>query len=358
MPVFIKGAAGAPKNEFGNKLLYGVGNIFTDESLVVTHDEGDEIWTKTGGEQARGCIDDDGNIVFTSQASAGSAITKIDPDGNVIWTNNEVIYPTDLDIDEAGNIYVTHLTTGANNAVSFRKIDKSGNEIWRKVLSNLSHYCNAVACRDNCIYIGTSAAIGYKSLIKYDSSGNEIWSITNRYGFNDIDTDSDGGVYAASPSNATNKTFCKYDKDGNEVFLLGRANTAQRVKCSKDSVFVSYNPNTTESFAKHQHDGTFVWKNLESAIPNVRGIEVDENGNVYIVCYSNGSNNPVIRKYNSSGNLLWSSALSGTVFYYGRDILLDRKGIAYCLGGSDLVGTNVIKKMYLSKEYRLEREIL
>ncbi|MBE2226094.1 MAG: T9SS type A sorting domain-containing protein [Ignavibacteria bacterium] len=77
----------------------------------------------------------------------------------------------------------------------------------------------------------------------------------------------------------------------------------------------------------------------------VKGIDVDASGNVYIVGYINNGNDYdiITLKYNSSGTQQWTSVFDRGGNDKGNAIVVDRSGNVYITGSSDTLGTSNIR---------------
>lgn len=193
-----------------------------------------------------------------------------------------------------------------------RKYQPDGVEQWTRLFSGDFAAGSAVVDRAGNVFVGGGVDVG-SFVLKYDPNGNELWtqrfnirgSISGFESVNSLATDGAGNVYAAgvasgSPpseprSGAWNGYVRKHDANGQEIW--------------------------TRQF---QVAGGTVANDLE----------VDGSGNVYVVGttrypgFDPPSLDVFVRKYDSSGNDLWTQLFGGSE----RDV-----GSAVALGGPEVV---------------------
>jgi cysteine-rich repeat protein len=151
---------------------------------------------------------------------------------------------------------------------------------------------------------------------KYDSSGTVVWTRefgTSSYDMaNDVSADSSGNIYVGGDTYGT---------------LPG-----QTASGSMDA-FVR----------KYDSTGTVVWTNQfgTSSEDYVQGVSVDSSGNVYAVGFAGfnlsgqtylGSGDAFVRKYDSSGNILWTRQFGTSGYDVANDVSVDSSGNVYVAG--------------------------
>jgi hypothetical protein len=193
----------------------------------------------------------------------------------------------------------------------------------------------------NGVSVTGTADFGNVILVKYDGSGAAQWSRTLTSGpsysrYNSVALDSFGNIYAAGRIDRGTYGF------GNDVTATGRADNAS-------SLLVKYSPT-----------GTAVWAqslNSNSENGQFQGVAVDGVGNVYAVgtvdnsgsySFGNGvwvtgtntASNPVLVKYNSSGQAQWAKTItSGSGGAAFSAAAVDRAGNVYVVGFIAFQGT-------------------
>ena len=268
-------------NFFVNQEEYGEGiAVDADKNIYVvgsenTITEGDNIWIRkygTGG---------------TSVAWTRTYNDAIDGDD----------YGKDIAVDSDKNVYVVGYETvsGQGRNIWVRKYDSSGTEVWTRTHNGSNNsddegYGIAVDDDKNVYVVGYEDIGGAPGNVvwvrKYNSSGTEVWTRT----YNDpedrvdegygIAVDADKNVYVVGYEGVNNDDIWvrKYDSGGNELWT-------KRHNGSADSSDKGY------------------------------GIAVDGDKNVYVAGFETTSSQGEdiwIRKYDSSGNVIWTKTHNGS----------------------------------------------
>lgn len=248
-----------------------------------------------------GTVDFDPGPGVSSLTSTGSgldiSVAKYGPAGNLIWAKkmggNGPDHPHGVTVDTSGNIYTTGYFNSAcdfdpgagtysiNNYTNYgdvfiSKLDKNGNFVWAKSIGN-------PATNDFCFSIST------------DDAKNVY--ITGSY----------SGTWDFDPGVGTHSLTAVGDID---IYVL-----------------------------KLDANGNFAWvKTIGAAFTDdAGGVAADAQGNTYVTGYTSTSNfahYAFVRKYNTSGSLLWNQQITGGPSYGGR-ISVDKMGNSYSTGNFD-----------------------
>lgn len=178
-------------------------------------------------------------------------------------------------------------------------------------------------------------------VIKYDSYGNEIWSIQagggTSEGIIDFHVDAQGNVYGVY----TSYYYYYYSPTNNG----GGKHDANIFKINSDGTIA-----WTDSWDNQECD--FYGKVLDD---HAVAIDVDAAGSVYFLIKSDfscgsyySSFSSVIRKYDASGNLLWTLTDNGV----HTDIVTDGSGNVYLLGHGNVSKTDSGGTLLCSAELR------
>ncbi len=274
-----------------------------------------------------------------------------------------------ISVDSTG-VYVVGYTQGtlpgqssAGDRDAFvRKYDSSGNEVWtRQFGTSASDAANGVSADSTGIYVvgytqdtlpDQTSAGSYDAFVrKYDTAGNEVW--TRQFGTssfdaaNGVSVDSTG-IYVVGYTQDTfpglssagdrDAFLRKYDAAGNDVWTrqFGESNADAANGVSVDSTGI-YVAGSMEHFVadqsaaggddgfvrRHDASGNEAWthhfqaENTHDDAAN--GVSADSTG-IYVVGYtqgtfldpsSTGGYYVFVRKYNVSGNKVWTRQFGG-----------------------------------------------
>ena len=338
-------------------------------------------------------IDSDGSlyIVGTQNLSGPTQrilLAKYSYTGKLLWQKNIGLvtgYNTSgvgLILDSSNNIYVSgNLSNSPNSGGDTNfliiKLSNSGDIIWQKKINSTSSPVNYG--RDEKIFVDSSNNIyvlgsqsysqGNSFVAKLDSSGTILWQQNLQYAEGrNLNVDSSGNVYITGllfisnfPANSDENLFLmKIDSSGtlqwrrmiaqlpNSGYCAGEGITFD----SSNNVYVvgwydrSGGNNTTQNIllAKYNSSGDIQWqKQLGGSSGDGRGqgIVMDASSTFfYIIGYYNaygstGFKDILIAKYNLSGDLQWQRYLGNTRYSYGYGISLDTTGNLYVGGTSE-----------------------
>jgi len=276
----------------------------------------------------------------SSSGGTDAFIRKYDGSGNEIWTRQFGTSDNDIArgvvVDTSGNVYVAGETRGAlpgqtssgGRDAFVRKYDGSGNEIWTKQFGTPStDFAKSIAVdASGNVYVagetwnalpGQSYAGGGDTFVrKYDGSGNEFW--TRQFGTFTTDSaygvtvDTSGNVYVAgttggalpeqSSSGGWDAFVRKYDGSGNEIW------TRQ---------FGSSATDFAESVAVDASDNVYVAGETWGALPGQT---------------SSGYEDAFVRKYDGSGNELWTRQFGTSTSDVARGVVVDTSDNVYVAG--------------------------
>lgn len=249
-------------------------------------------------------VDLSGNVYVTGGGD-DAFVRKYDQNGNVKWTRTFGSTASDfgngLAVDPVGNIYVAGKTEGALPGQTLfgfsdafiRKCDPNGNEVWTRQfhLGPTSTFANDSALAIALDSSGNAFVVGYTDrtagnaqdafIQKFDTNGNAAWNrewgVTESENATGVDVDGSGNAYVVNDN-------------------LG-------------------SPNAFKQFRKYDPAGNVVWSTLLDANTHPYSVAVDATGNSYITGSaitlpgqpSFGGSDAFVRKYNSSGGVVWTN---------------------------------------------------
>ncbi len=315
----------------------------TDALIQKYTSAGDVLWTRqfgtSGGDDGADVIVDPGGYVYVAgyKGSTGDAypgqtnmggtdayVRKFEPSGTVIWTrqfgtaSNDSISAISADSD--GNICVAGVTAGAfpgqtNTGLAdvfVRKCDPDGNIVWTRQFGTTGSDGAAGICvnAEGEIYVAgyvagalpgqADAGINDAYIRKYDADGNEIWTRQFHGTASYASERADGGM--------------GLDRYGN-IYVAGKTYTTfpgQTSSGSQDIFVCKYDPSGNMSWVRQ-----FGSSGMDIAY----GSTVDPGGNCYVAGYvagllpgqtNLGGGDAFIRKYNATGNEIWTRQFGST----------------------------------------------
>lgn len=360
----INGALVWAKNLSGNQWVYGE-NIDIDAAgnLYVTGYFG-------------GTADFDPSASTANLGVAGESdifFAKYDNNGNYLWANriggSEDDRGKDIHHDGNGNIFITGGVTGTvdfdpssgvfnlshslSKDIYLAKYDDDGNFLWVNAFGSPTTSFEEGLAVDtdpagnpylSAYYFGTvdfdpsanTANLGQVNgdetvIAKYDVNGNYLWANMIGKGMqergNSIKVDASGNVYIVGNFAGT----VDFDPSANNVNLTSEGNN--------DIFIAKYDNNGNYSWAKH-----FGGNSADYG----RGIDVDANGNVYLVgsfqetvifddviqyaLTVSGFADYFVAKYTNNGDFIWVNRIGDTGFEEGMDVIVDVNENIYVTG--------------------------
>lgn len=280
-----------------------------------------QIPTSQASEFATGVVAEVTSLYMTGTrvvfgVSGEGFVRRYDATGRAVWDRRLDASTRDLALSDQ-NLYVVGAADalpgqrGAGGLDAFvRKYDATGNELWtRQFGTPITDLANGVAADDTGVYVAAFIGQGQNAspemlVRKYDPDGNELW--TRPFGMpsvaRGIAVDA-GGVYVAGLAveglQAKESFIRKYDAVGNELW--------------------------TRWFGARTIDPPGVTVILESAT----GLSTDGSG-IYVV--SAGSH-PTLRKFDAAGSESWSRPLGPGRFVTSK-VRADSTGV-YVAGSVD-----------------------
>jgi hypothetical protein len=276
------------------------------EMAVVKYDgDGNFLWDFTHGEswwEPRGLATDpdDGFIVLCREGAHSTPfLFRGDDDGTILWQANPEPGVYALGLDSGGNSFVTGIDEGDDFHTA--KFDPSGIVLWEKTYGgpdDAHDFPFEVVVDDsgNAFVMGTSRSEEEKpvfQLVKYTPSGTQAW--VKRY-------DDTSEVHH-------NPTDFTVDSDGN-VLIAGSSR-----EWSKNNDYL-----TT---IKYNTSGTVLWNETYDDEFDLRTIEVDDSGNVYL---AGGDDNFTAIKYDSDGAFQWRISYGNNDSGVAQDLAADSAG--------------------------------
>lgn len=336
-PVFIGG------DRFWRVAKYdSSGNLLWSKTPL----RGELLWGKTPlGYEANGiAIDTSGNLIVVGEAGVIESywvIMKYEPNGNMLWGteyigsggNADIV--EDVAVDTSGDIYAVGSDYTNINRWMVRKYDSNGNFLWSRTNSEVgvaAGAANGVVCDSlgNVYVAGTVSATGSGVLYdwkitKYDTNGTMLWNIHYNGEENEYDDATgirlgrDGFLYVYGSTYLGNVNvfdrshvagrdlFLKIDTDGNIIkrirpFSLDYCNVSGVAASAGGNIIaiqkaIGY-PSSICDFGCLNASGNVIWR---AAGGNDResfaAIDMDDEGNLYTVAYSDINNNWITEKH-------------------------------------------------------------
>ena len=384
--IAINCSAGIAEAPYTIEWTRQLGTSAEDSGYGVATDSSGSVWIAGHTKGSLGAANAGGYDAFLS---------KYDSSGGLLWTSQLGTSASDagtcIATDDSGHIYITGTTGGplgaseAHSSDAFlTKYDASGNLLWiRQHKSYASDYgCDVATDNSGNIYmsgstmgrLGVSAAGGFDAFLsKYDSSGNLLWTrqlgtARREYG-SGVATDAWGNVcitgYTKGSLVATNAGgddvfLSKYNASGD--LLWTRQFGTPEDDCGYDAatdgsgnVYITgmtkgslqaSNAGLRDAFlSKFNNSGNVLWTRQFGTLEKDygRGVATDRSGNVYISgqtsgilgASSAGGSDAFLRKYDSSGNLLWTCQFGTPERDTGNGVAIDASGNVYMSGNTN-----------------------
>lgn len=299
------------------------------------------------------------NIVLNHIGSGtfDAFVAKYDSNGNNIWAKmiqgSENDYCVDLDVDQDGNIYVTGdskstsvnfgnntiTKTGTRSATFIAKYDSSGTDLWAKFSTANSDDYGAGITSDN---FGNFYLTGgfSSSLISFGTSsfpGNNIESMYL------IKFDSNGDVlWGLSKENALGQKM--HVDSQNNLFLTGRYTSSITFGTNTHVTNGGYDP----FLVKFDSSGQVQWSTSFGGNDDdsFSGIDINENHDIYLsgsfksnvlslttnTLINNGLGDAFLLKLDSNGDEIWSKSYGGSSHDFATSIACDQNNSVYFTG--------------------------
>ena len=241
--------------------------------------------------------------VTTTTRGEDMVLRKYNSSGILVWSRfyngpgNSSDRAFGVVVDNTGNIIITGYSTGVGSGADFTtiKYNSEGAQLWveryNAPVNGDDRAFGIVADRVGNIYVTGYIALVGKDIytIKYDANGVYIW-----------------GEVISGTGNGDDRAFgIVVDSLGNNIYICG------------------YTDNDTTGFdfavARYDSSGTRIWLDEYNGQGNdddkAFGIVVDRVQNIYVTGHSTGVNSGMdltTRKYNSTGDTLWTSRYNDT----------------------------------------------
>ena len=331
------------------------------------------------------CTDNKGNSYITGfsyddNSNYDYATIKYNSAGAPLWAvrydggNNGIDKPVSIGVDLSGNVYVTGTSRGSsgNNDITTVKYNSAGTFQWEARYNGPANADDqasglSVDAAGNTYITGGSDGTGSGKdyvTIKYSPAGVQQWASrfngpgnSNDYS-NAICTDVSGNSYitgkVSGVSSLQDIYTVKYNTSGVQQWAAvfnGAANDSDEANCialdqtgniliggkSKSSssdahgILVKYNSSGNQQWSRTFSGSTLNSKN------EIISLAADNSNNIIVTGNINNLNSGydiLTAKYNSSGDMLWSTARNGTA---GSDdkagyLTLDQAGNSYMTG--------------------------
>jgi len=304
----------------GHLMIAGWGNTVGMRVLKYTTD-GDTVWTRTfaGVVPNDMALNSSGDVWITGGNSSDWVTVHYDASGTYQWDDTFADAgggpdtPFGIEVDAADNAYVVGTGEGtlANQDILTIKYNSSGGIDWTRRYNgpaNLNDAGARVAIADaNTIYVcGVSLNASFDNdivLIRYEADGDTAW--TRRF------------VGAGTGADVVGDM----DLDGNGNICLG------------GTVYTS-GATSKAAVIKYDSDGDTLWARFISPSVNIREVEADANGDIYLTgeAYPTGSfwTDWATFKFTAAGDSAWFRwLLNGTLPIFSqvcRAIELDGSG--------------------------------
>jgi PKD repeat protein len=258
--------------------------------------------------------DQDNNIFTFGQYGT---ITKLSSTGNFLFSIADTFQffnSAEILVDNNNDV----ITLGDDGEMIVRKYDVLGNYIWGLKI-NTGNIENVAKSMDidanNNIYItgydgGQFQGSFYTA--KISSNGVILWEADHI------------GPYL--PQQHTGVDIIV--KDSNTIYSVGY----EYVNSSTpDALLIKYD--YSGNILWHQSFSYHVWQSLaQMSRDNGKKVELDPNGNIYILSYSSLNRKSVVMKYDTAGTNIWTTEINPNVESYYEELIVDSSGVY--VGGS------------------------
>ena len=288
-----------------------------------------------------------GDLQAANRGSSDAFVSMYSSSGELLWTKqfgtpkDDSAYSIITNVN--GNVYVAGKTNGSlqgsnkgKDDAFISKYSSSGELLWtRQFGTSGSDYINSVAINANGnIYVAGDTS----GSLQGTNKGLNVDSFVRKY--------SSGGKVLWTRQFGTSEPDYAYritaDTKGN-IYVAGRTNgSLQGVSQGSDDAFIR----------KYSSSGKVLWTRQfgTSDYDIAYGITTNYNGNVYVTGNSGGglqgmnkgSGDVFIRKYSFNGKMLWTRQFGTSNYDIAYHITADAKGGVYTTGytSGSLQGTN------------------
>jgi hypothetical protein len=329
---------------------------------------------------------------LTSAGDLDAFVRKYDSSGNAVWTrqfgSSEFDEAFAVAVDPAGSVYVVGSTFGTLSGqasagdfdVFVRKFDPNGTTVWTRQFgsADFDEAFGVAVDSVGSIYVvgstfgalaGQPSAGDFDAFVrKYDSSGNVVWS--RQFGSSSLDegrgvaVDRAGSLYVVgftngvlpgqAPAGSTDGFVRKYDLNGVEVWTrqFGAATSDEATSVAVGGTGSVYVAGLTDPqllgggfVRKYDADGTVAWaRQLETSSDFTVAVAADASGNAYVAANtfdalpgqtSAGLGDAFVRKYDASGNAVWTRQFGSSEFDEAFGVAVDRSEGIYVVGSTD-----------------------
>lgn len=296
----------------------------------------------TGGSEGNGTLDDVVTIKYNYDGVQQWVARYNGPDNS----SEHAFGHHGVKVDNNGNVYVLGVALAKNKTEDYLtiKYNSQGMQLWVQCYNGPGDgrdwpFAMALDTVTGDVYVTgftglANSARGYAT-VKYNSAGVEQWvRWYNDYlnGAVAIGLDSQGNVYVTGYSSFASVSSCvtiKYDASGIQKWTA-RYKGPATAGCEPVSLAVDRSGNVyiTGSFInqlgsftlKYNCEGVQQWVQLQSVTGSTsegRSVSLDDEGNVYVTGYTDGSSAHVNRdyttvKYNPDGVQLWVERYDGS----------------------------------------------
>jgi uncharacterized protein (TIGR03437 family) len=206
-----------------------------------------------------------------------------------------------------------------------RKLGSAGDEMWTRRFGGCA---GAVATDAAGIYVANRASPDQAFLRKYDIRGDELWTRPFRVGANDASmavTAGSDAVYVAGTG-----FLRKYTRDGHELWsrqlIVGvLPEIVHAMAPDTTSVYVAGRTPYQVFLRKYTSDGDEQWTRHGGALPDANyGVARDATG-IYVAGQSGSS--AFAQKYDADGNELWIRRFGWAGQSYASAVAVDESGL-------------------------------
>ena len=255
-----------------------------DSTVKKIDDFGNQIWSYNFGQTVTSVVLDDLENIYAG--GNNSEIRKLDSNGNLQWTFT----------GHTGNVnslgYNNNFIYSGSADNTFRKIDLNGNQIWS--ITTVGDIRSINFDSNGNIIVGSFN----HNIYKLDSNGNILWTFTNHTGsVLDLYVDINDNIYSAS----SDTTARKIDNNGNQIWVYSGYGSIVRAVNLDSNLNVYIAGNSPFTIDKLDNSGNFI-SSFSGHTSNVNVIKIDGGDNIY-----SGASDSTIRKWNTSGNQIWSN---------------------------------------------------